>query len=108
MAPSEMKERTIAALIALFVGLTRNAPVLALLEDVHWIDPTSLEVLGRTVERLKTLSVLLVITYRPDFEPPWVGRPHVTSLTLNRLVDRELATRAKAISLSRLCVGRGT
>jgi predicted ATPase len=58
---------------------------------VHWIDPTSLEVLGRTVDRLKTLGVLLTITYRPEFEPPWVGRPYVTALSLNRLGEREIA-----------------
>jgi hypothetical protein len=55
------------------------------------MDPTSLEVLGRTVDRLKTLSVLLTITHRPEFEPPWVGRPYVTALSLNRLGEREIA-----------------
>ena len=79
-------------------ALSQSHPVLMIFEDVHWIDPTSLEVLGRTVERLKTLSVLLVITYRPDFEPPWVGRPHVTSLTLNRLGDREIATMIERVT----------
>ena len=60
-------------------------PVLMIFEDVHWIDPTSLEALGRTVDRMRTLGVLLIVTYRPEFEPPWIGRPHVTALTLNRL-----------------------
>jgi len=58
---------------------------------VHWIDPTSLEALGRTVDRLRTLGVLLLLTYRPEFEPPWVGRPYVTTLNLNRLGEREIA-----------------
>jgi predicted ATPase len=56
-------------------------------EDVHWLEPTSLEVLGRTVDRLKTLRVLLTITYRPEFEPPWVGRPYVTTLNSIALVS---------------------
>ena len=60
-------------------------------EDVHWLDPTSLEVLGRTVDRIRTLGALLIVTYRPEFEPPWIGRPHVTALTINRLGDREIA-----------------
>jgi predicted ATPase len=60
-------------------------------EDVHWLDPTSIEVLDRTVERLKTLGVLLIVTYRPEFEPPWIGRPYVTAITLNRLGEREIA-----------------
>ena len=84
MAPSEQKERTIAALIALFAGLTKDAPVLALLEDAHWIDPTSLDVFGRLVDRLPGLRALLVITFRPEFAAPWVGRAHVASLQLSR------------------------
>ena len=60
-------------------------------EDVHWIDPTTLEAVGRTVGRLRTLRGLLIVTYRPEFEPPWIGRPDVTALTLNRLGEREIA-----------------
>jgi predicted ATPase len=60
-------------------------------EDAHWLDPTSLEVLGRSVDRLRTLGVLLIVTYRPEFEPPWIGRPYVTAITLNRLGEREIA-----------------
>ena len=60
-------------------------------EDVDWTDRTSLEALGRTVDRLKTLRGLLIITYRPEFEPPWIGRPHVTALNINRLGEREIA-----------------
>jgi predicted ATPase len=60
-------------------------------EDVHWIDPTSLEALSRTVDRIKALRVLLVVTFRPDFEPQWIGQPHVAALTVNRLGHREIA-----------------
>jgi len=59
-------------------------------EDVHWIDPTSLEALGRAVEQVRTLRVLLLVTFRPEFAPPWIGRPHVTALTLNRLAQRDI------------------
>jgi predicted ATPase len=79
MAPSDLKGRTIAAMIALFVGLTQGAPVLALLEDVHWIDPTSLDVFSRLAERLQDLRALLVVTFRPEFAAPWLGRAHVTA-----------------------------
>ena len=48
-------------------------------EDAHWVDPTSLEAFGRAVDRLQTLRVLLIVTFRPEFEPPWIGRPHVTA-----------------------------
>ena len=89
MAPSEQKERTIAALIALFAGLAKDAPVLALLEDAHWIDPSSLDVFSRLIDRLPDLRALLVVTFRPDFAAPWVGRADVTSLQLNRFGRRQ-------------------
>jgi predicted ATPase len=71
-------------------ALARAKPVLMIFEDVHWIEPTSLEVLGRTVDRVRRLGVLLIVTYRPEFEPPWIGRPYVTALTLNRLGEHEI------------------
>src|SRR5271165_2027689 len=89
MAPLEQKERTIAALIALFQGLTKDAPVLALLEDAHWIDPTSFDVFTRLVDRIPGVRALLVMTFRPEFAPPWVGRAHVASLQLNRFGRRQ-------------------
>ena len=92
LAPQQRRQRTLEALTTQVEALTRQSPVLAIFEDVHWIDPTSLEVLGRTVDRIKTLGVLLIITYRPEFEPPWIGRPNVTALTLNRLGEREIAS----------------
>src|SRR5262245_27618633 len=61
-----------------------------ILEDVHWADPTSLEAFGRAVDRVATLRVLLIVTFRPEFEPPWIGQPHVTALTINRLARREV------------------
>ena len=60
-------------------------------EDAHWIDPTSLEAVGRAADRIRTLGLLLIVTHRPEFEPPWIGQPHVTALTLNRLGEREIA-----------------
>ena len=65
-------------------------PVLMIFEDAHWTDPTSLEALSRIVDRLRTLRVLLIVTFRPEFDPPWIGRPYVTALTLNRLAQREI------------------
>src|SRR5262249_40922321 len=69
----------------------RTKPVLMIFEDAHWSDPTSLVALGRTLDRLRTLQVLLIVTYRPEFEPPWIGSARVTALTLNRLGEREIA-----------------
>ena len=89
MPPGEQRERTTAALIALFEGLTKDAPVLLALEDAHWIDPTSLDVFGRIVDRLPNLRALLVVTFRPEFAAPWVGGAHVTLLPLSRFGRRD-------------------
>ena len=88
MAPAEQKERSIAALIGLYEGLAREAPVLAILEDAHWIDPTSLEVFTRLIELAPRLRTLIVVSFRPDFAPPWTGRAHLELLSLGRLGRR--------------------
>jgi predicted ATPase len=91
VSAQQRRQRTLEALTAQLTGLASRQPVVMIFEDMHWIDPTSLEVLGRTVDRIKTLPVLLIVTFRPEFNAPWVGQSHVTSLTLNRLGDREAA-----------------
>ena len=90
LAPLQRRQRTLQALISQMEALTRQNTVLMIFEDTHWTDPTSLEVLGLVVERIQTLPVLLIVTFRPEFEPPWIGRPHVTSLTINRFAQREI------------------
>jgi class 3 adenylate cyclase/predicted ATPase len=89
--PQQRRQKTLEALTAQLEALARAKPVLMIFEDAHWIDPTSLEVLGRTVNRLRTLRGLLIVTYRPEFEPLWIGTPYVTALNLNRLDEREIA-----------------
>ncbi len=91
LAPDQRRQRALEALMSQLAGLARRQPVLMIFEDLHWIDPTSLEVLGRIVDLIKTLPALLIVTFRPEFNAPWVGQPHVTSLTLNRLGEREAA-----------------
>jgi predicted ATPase len=89
LSPQRKKERTLEALIRQLEGLARQQPVVMVFEDVHWIDPTSRELLDVTVERVHTLPVLLIVTFRPEFQPPWTGQPQVTMLALNRLDRRE-------------------
>jgi class 3 adenylate cyclase/predicted ATPase len=91
LGPEQRRQRTLEALTAQVAGLASRQPVLMIFEDAHWTDPTSLEAFGRTVDRIKTLPVLLIVTFRPEFNPPWVGQSRVTSVTLNRLGDREAA-----------------
>ena len=86
----QRRQRTLEALVSQMEALTRQSPVLMIFEDAHWTDPTSLEAFGRTVDRIAGLRALLIVTFRPEFEAPWIGRPHVTALTLNRLAQREI------------------
>ena len=71
--------------------LARVKPVLMIFEDAQWADPTSLELFGRALDRIESLRILLIVTFRSEFEPPWIGRPHVSALTLNRLTRREVS-----------------
>jgi class 3 adenylate cyclase/predicted ATPase len=90
MTPEQRRQRTLEALGSQMVALSRSKPVLMIFEDAHWSDPTSLEAFSRVVDRLRTLRVLLIVTFRPEFEPPWIGRPYVTALSLNRLAQRDI------------------
>jgi class 3 adenylate cyclase/predicted ATPase len=90
--PQQRRQKTLEALFAQVETFVRKNPVLMIFEDAHWTDPTSLEAFGRTVDRIKSLRVLLIVTHRPEFEPPWIGRPYVTALTINRLAERDIAT----------------
>jgi class 3 adenylate cyclase/predicted ATPase len=89
LSPQRKKERTLEALIRQLEGLACHQPVLMVFEDGHWVDPTSRELLDLTIERVRTLPVLLIVTFRPEFQPPWTGQPQVTMLTLNRLDRRD-------------------
>jgi len=85
------RELTLAALVRQLEQQTRQKPVVLIFEDVHWIDATSLELLDLIAARAPRLAALVCITFRPEFQPPWTGQPHVTSLALNRLYQRDAA-----------------
>jgi class 3 adenylate cyclase/tetratricopeptide (TPR) repeat protein len=91
LSPQKQKERTLRALVAQVEGLAARTPVLMLFEDAQWSDPTSLELYDLIVDRVAALPVLLIVTFRPEFTPPWIGRPHVTLRALNRLSPRQRA-----------------
>jgi tetratricopeptide (TPR) repeat protein len=88
--PQQRRQKTLEALTAQVEALSRQKPVLMIFEDAHWTDPTSLETFGRVVDRVRSLPVLLIVTFRPEFEPPWIGRPYVTALTINRLGECDI------------------
>jgi len=87
--PQRKRRQALDALLDQLTGLSRRAPVLMVFEDAHWSDPTSIELLSLTIERMQNMPILLIITHRPDFQAPWAGQPHVTTMTLNRLGRRE-------------------
>jgi class 3 adenylate cyclase len=87
LSPQRKRQKLFEALLNQLEAEARRRPVLMVFEDAHWIDPTSRELLDLTVDRIRRLPVLLAITFRPEFQPPWSGCSHVTSVALNRLGD---------------------
>jgi predicted ATPase len=71
-------------------GLAARDPVLMVWEDVRWSDPTTLESLDLLMDRVPAIRVLVIITFRPEFTPPWIGRPHLTLVSLSRLTPRHV------------------
>jgi class 3 adenylate cyclase/predicted ATPase len=87
--PEVQKRRTLQALVDQTAALAAQQPVLAVYEDVHWVDPSTLELLGLLVESIRKLPVLVLISFRPEFQPLWTGQAHVTMLTMSRLGRRQ-------------------
>ena len=90
LAPEQRRQRTFHALNLQLEALTTSRPLLIIVEDAHWADPTSLEAFGQAVDHIASLSALLIVTFRSEFEPPWIGRSHVTSIAANRLAERDV------------------
>src|SRR5262245_4985724 len=101
LSPEKRKEETLGVLVTRVERLAVCQPVLFVLEDAHWIDPTSREWLDMVIDRVPTLPVLLIITFRPEFTPPWVGLPQVTLLSLSRLPPRQ-----RALMITRVTGGK--
>ena len=91
LSPQRKREKLFEALIHQLDALVLSRPVLMVFEDAHWVDPTSRELLDLTINRVARLPVLLVITFRPEFQHGWGGEPHVTSMSLNRLAGSDAA-----------------
>jgi predicted ATPase len=98
LTPEVQKRRTLRALVDQLAALAAQQPVLALYEDVHWIDPSTLELLSLVIERIQELRVLALITFRPEFQPPWTGQAHVMTLTMSRLGRRQGADLVARVS----------
>jgi predicted ATPase len=103
VTPEQRRQRTLDALLSQMEALARQSPVLMIFEDAHWTDPTTLELFGRVVDRVRSLRVLLIVTFRPDFDPPWVGRAYVTFLAINRLGEREILAMIEGVIGNKRC-----
>jgi class 3 adenylate cyclase/tetratricopeptide (TPR) repeat protein len=91
-SPQKRKENTLAALMAHMERLASHQPMLVVYEDVHWIDPTTLELLSLAIDRVQRLPVLLLVTARPEFKPPWPPSAHVSTVELGRIGQEEGAS----------------
>ena len=90
LIPEQRRKRTLDILVSQLEELAQRSPLLMIFEDVHWADPTSLEAFGRIIDRVRGHRVLLTVTFRLEFQAPWLGRPYVTALIINRLTERDI------------------
>ena len=88
LSPEQQKQQTLHALLTIMLRIAAQQPVLLVMEDLHWVDPSTLELLSLLVDQGPTARILALWTFRPDFSPPWTGRAHLTQVTLNRLPRR--------------------
>src|SRR5215472_10839464 len=98
LSPQRKREMLFEALLHQLEGLAQLRPVLMVLEDAHWIDPTTRELLDLMLDRIARLRVLVVITFRPEFQQAWGGRPYVTTLALNRLGERDVTALVRGLA----------
>jgi len=97
LSPQLKRERLFQALLRQLHAVTQQNPALMVFEDAHWIDPTSRELLDLIINRVGSLPVLLIVTFRPEFQQHWGGQPHVTAMVLNRLGGREVTALVRGI-----------
>ena len=91
LSPEQQKQQTLHALLTILLRIAAQQPVLFVMEDLHWVDPSTLELLSLLVDQGPTARILALLTCRPDFSPPWTGRSHLTQVTLPRLPRRQAA-----------------
>ena len=92
LSPEQQKQQTLHTLLTMMLHVvTPQQPVLFVMEDLHWVDPSTLELLSLLVDQAPTARILVLLTFRPDFSPPWTGRSHLTQVTLHRLARQQVA-----------------
>jgi TOMM system kinase/cyclase fusion protein len=98
VSPELQKQQTLQTLLTILLTIAAQQPVLFVMEDLHWVDPTTLEFLSLLVDQGPTARILALFTFRPDFSPPWTGRSHLTQVTLTRLPRRQAAELAGRVA----------
>src|SRR5262245_2665556 len=98
MSPEQQKQHTLHALLTLLLRMAAQQPLLLVMEDLHWVDPSTLEWLSLLVDQGPTTRILALYTYRPAFSPPWTGRSHLTSVTLHRLTRSQAAEMIRRVA----------
>ncbi len=98
VSPEQQKQQTLHALLTILVRIATQQPVLFVMEDLHWVDPTTLDFLTLLVDQGPTARILALLTCRPDFSPPWTGRSHLTQMTLPRLPQRQAAEMTRRVA----------
>ena len=98
LSPQRKREKLFEALLHQLEARAQGRPLLMVFEDAHWIDPTTRELLDLTIDRIRRLPVLLIVTFRPEFQQAWGGQPHVTMLALNRLGERDVTALVRELA----------
>jgi class 3 adenylate cyclase/predicted ATPase len=98
LSPQRQRQKTLETIVAILLELTERQPVLFILEDLHWVDPTTLELLGLLMDHTPTVSLSLLLTCRPEFQPPWSHRSYLTEVTVTRLSREQIARMATQIA----------
>jgi class 3 adenylate cyclase/predicted ATPase len=102
LSPEQQKQKTMHAFLTILLRIAAQQPVLFVMEDLHWVDPSTLEFLNLLVDQGPTARILALLTFRPDFSPPWTGRSHLTQVTLPRLPRRQAAEMAGRVAHSKM------
>jgi predicted ATPase len=90
LSPERQKQLIFQTLLGVLLEIADRQPLLLVMEDLHWADPTTLEFLNLLVDQMPTTRIFALFTFRPDFNPPWSGRAHLTNLTLRRLPQKQI------------------
>ena len=106
LTPQKQKERTLQALLQLLVAQAERQATVSVWEDLHWADPSSLEFLSLLIEQIPTTKLLLVLTFRPEFTPPWKPRSHISQLVLNRLGKKQVEAMIEKVAAGKNCPPR--